>query len=74
METVVPRLMYTPKWYKSDKELKPGDLVYFRKTESALDGKWVIGLVDTVERSKDKIIRMVTEKYFNGTNKTPQFT
>ena len=74
LECLVPKLMFTPKWFKTDKELKQGDLVYFRKKESALDGKWVIGMVNDVEKGRDSIIRMVSVKYFNGVNKTPQFT
>ena len=74
LETLVPKLMFTPKWYHTDKELKQGDLVYFRKKESELDGKWIIGLVDDVERGRDNIIRMVTVKYYNGHQKTPEFT
>ena len=74
LETLVPKLMYTPKWFKTDQELKKGDLVYFRKKESGLDGKWVIGMVEDIERGRDNIIRMVNVKYFNGHNKTPQFT
>ena len=38
-ETLVPKLMFQQKWFNSDKELKKGDLVYFRKTESKLEGK-----------------------------------
>jgi hypothetical protein len=49
LETLVPKLLYTPKWFKSSQELKPGDLVFFRKSESALDGKWVVGMVNQVE-------------------------
>ena len=74
LETLVPKLMFTPKWFKTDKELKQGDLVYFRKKESALDGKWVIGIVEDIERGRDNIIRMVSIKYFNGMKKTPQIT
>ena len=48
--------------------------MYFRKTESALAGKWVIGKVDEIDRSRDNVIRMVTVKYFNGHNKTPEHT
>ena len=29
--TLVPKLMYTPKWFKSDKDLEVGNLVYFKK-------------------------------------------
>ena len=34
----------------------------------------MIGMVDDVERGRDNIIRMVNVKYYNGHNKTPQFT
>ena len=74
LETLVPKLMFTPKWFNTDKELKIGDLVYFRKKESGLNGKWVIGKVEEVERGRDNIIRMVRVKYFNGHNKTPEFS
>ena len=74
LETLVPKLLYTPKWFKSSQELKPGDLVFFRKSESALDGKWVVGMVDQVEWGRDGTIRMVTVKYFNGLNPNPEFT
>ena len=39
-----------------------------------LAGKWVIGMVDDIERGRDNIIRMVTVKYYNGHQKTPEFT
>ena len=64
-ETLVPKLMYQQKWFKTDRELKKGDLVYFRKTDSGLDGKWVIGIVDGVERGRDSKIRSVDVKYQN---------
>ena len=28
LETLVTKLLYTPKWFKSSQELKPGDLVF----------------------------------------------
>ena len=74
LESLVPKLLFTPKWFKTDKELQPGDLVYFRKKESAIDGKWVIGKVESVRRGRDDIIREVDVKYFNGTNPVEQFT
>ena len=30
-EMMVPKLMFQQKWFNSDKELKKGDLVFFRK-------------------------------------------
>ena len=74
LETLVPKLMFQPKWFKTDTELKKGDLVYFRKKESGLDGKWVIGMVEELTRGRDNIIRMVKVKYYNGVSETPEFT
>ena len=54
--------------------VESGDLVFFRKSESSLDGKWVVGMIDEVERGRDSVIRMVTVKYFNGTNPVPEYT
>ena len=48
--------------------MKKVDIVYFRKKESALDGKLVISVVDNIERGRDNIISMVSVKYFNGMN------
>jgi len=65
-ETLVPELMFQQKWFQSDKDLVIGDLVYFRKTDSALDGKWIVGKVSEVERGRDQKIRMVDVKYWNS--------
>ena len=75
VNTLVPKLMYTPKWFKSDKDLEVGNLVYFKKDpDTEFDTKWVIGIIDEIERSRDGVVRIVVVKYFNGTDKTPQFT
>ena len=34
-DTVVPKLISQPKWFKLDSDLKEGDLVYFQKQQSA---------------------------------------
>eukprot|EP00092_Neocalanus_flemingeri_P018101 GFUD01019591.1.p1 GENE.GFUD01019591.1~~GFUD01019591.1.p1 ORF type:complete len:2548 (-),score=673.50 GFUD01019591.1:927-8570(-) len=63
-----------PKWYKSDRDTKCGDVVYFRKRDGKLDGPWTIGIVDEVVKSKDGIIRRVNVKYHNPTETEPRFT
>ena len=55
-----------PKWFKSDRDLKPGDVVYFRKREGKLEGAWQMGIIDDVTRSSDKIIRRVDIRYHNS--------
>ena len=75
LNTLVPKLMFAPKWFKTDRDLELGNLVYFQKDpDNTFDTKWVIGKVDEIERGRDGVIRIVTVKYFNGQDKTPQFT
>ena len=55
-DTVVPRLVSQPKWFKLDKDLKEKDIVYFQKSESALGSTWIIGEVDQVIIGRDVMI------------------
>ena len=65
-DTVVPKLLYQPKWYDSDKDLKEGDLVFFQKKDGELEIRWVIGKVEQVVKSeRDGKIRRVIVKYQN---------
>ena len=73
-ETMVPRLIHQPKWFKVDKDLKEGDLIYFQKTESALDSAWTVGQVDQLIASRDGLIRRVILKYFNASEDFPRFS
>ena len=74
-DTVVPKIMFQPKWYNSDKDLQEGDLVYFQKKESKLDQPWTIGRVEQVVRSeRDDLIRKVIVKYQNFKEAEPRFT
>ena len=43
---IIPKLIAQPKWFSSSPELKPGDVVYFRKTENELSSNWIVGQVD----------------------------
>ena len=73
-ETVVPRLIHQPKWFKMEKDVKEGDLIYFQKSESALDSEWTVGQVDQVFPSRDGIIRRVIVKYFNAGEDLPRLS
>ena len=73
-ETVVPRLIRQPKWFKIDRDLKEQDLVYFQKKDSPLNSTWTIGQVDQVIVSRDGVIRRAVIKYFNPNENHPQFT
>ena len=66
-DSYIPKLMFKPKWFNSDSDLKLGDLVYFRKSESDLGAPWILGTVAALEWSRDEKIRKVTIKYRNAT-------
>lgn len=65
-DAVVPKLIFQPKWYDSDRDLQEGDLVYFQKSESKLDNKWQVGKVEQIVRGRDQKIRKVIVKYRNA--------
>ena len=65
-DTMVPKLLYQPKWFRTEKELKIGDLVYFPRAENPLDKKWLLGVVESMERGRDGLIRAIDIKYQNA--------
>ena len=72
--SMVPKLIPQPKWFKESPELKPGDIIYFQKTENELSSDWTVGQVHYVTRSRDGVIRRVCVKYFNHKENVPRFT
>ena len=70
-ETVVPRLINQPKWFRRDRDLQEEDIVYFQKDESDLSSDWKIGTIEQIIRSRDALIRRVIIKYFNASENDP---
>ena len=66
-DAYVPHLLFQPKWFRSDRDLLPRDLVYFIKEESKMSNKWLVGMVEEVKKGRDGILREVTVKYCNST-------
>ena len=62
----VPKLIVQPKWFKSDENLKVGDIVLFLKQDSTISSNYQYGIVDTVHQGRDKNIRRVTLRYRNN--------
>ena len=65
----MPKLIRSPKWFKSETDLEIGDLVYFQRTANELGskyGRWVIGRVAELERGGDSVIRRVWVTYKNA--------
>ena len=74
-DTCIPHLVIRKKWFKNEKDLAVGDLVFFRKTDSELgDGDWIVGLIDQVIPSDDGLIRKVVIKYRNVSESFDRFT
>jgi hypothetical protein len=73
-DVYVPQLLYKPNWFCSNKDLLDGDLVYFKKKEGKLSIKWTIGMVDSVLKGRDGILREVTIKYCNSSEQCMRLT
>ena len=63
---MIPRLIPQPKWFKTTKEVKIDDVVYFQKQENDMSSDWTMGQVDSITRSKDGVVRRVVVRYFNS--------
>ena len=70
----VPKLMEQPKWFKSDRDLKKGDVVLFLKHESEISSTYQYGMVDDIEASRDGRIRKVLVRYRNHSEDTNRTT
>jgi hypothetical protein len=58
--------MHQPSWFKTDRDLVVGDLVYFAKSYSAVgDAKWRMGMVQ--ERAVRKLIKIFSMEETNLT-------
>ena len=60
--------------FRNDRDLKPSDLVYFRKSEGELSGSWLIGRVEQVVRGRDGVIRRVIVAYRNANETVSRYT
>ena len=70
----VPQLMFTPKWFKSDRDIKKGDVVLFTKHESKLSSSYQFGMVDSIETGRDGKVRKCYIRYRNANEKKDRVT
>ena len=76
-DTMVAKLIQetNPKWFRSDKDIKVDDVVYFRKEEgSAIKGAWTVGCVEEVHGGKDGLIREAKIRYCNPSENVSRYT
>jgi hypothetical protein len=75
-DSLLPQLISqtAPKWYNHDRDLAQGDVVYFRKSEGPIKGPWTMGMVDSVLKGRDLLIREGCVRYHNADQTAPNFT
>ena len=70
----VPLLMSQPKWFKSDRDTKTGDVVLFLKSDKQFDKQYQYGIVANVKVSRDGKIREIEIEYLNHNENTKRRT
>ena len=70
----VPVLMNQPKWFNSDVDIIPGDVVLFTKQESSLASTYQFGQVKSIIEGRDGKIRQVVVEYQNHNENTKRET
>ena len=67
-------LMLQPKWFKSNDNIRVGDVVIFLKNDSPLCNTYQYGMVYSIDVSKDGKVRKVQIKYRNSNENTSRLT
>ena len=70
----VPKLAQRTKWFRPDRNLEVGDIVYFQKDTSGLNTHWTTGMVDEVAVGTDNLVREVVIRYRNYSEEFDRFT
>ena len=70
----VPELIKMTKWFKSDEELKVGDVVLFLKSDKVFDTQYQYGLVKDTYKSRDEKVRKAEVQYQNYSEKVKRTT
>ena len=70
----VPTLMMQPKWFRSDKDTKMGDIVLFLRSDREFDKQYHFGIISGVKIDWDGKIRQIDIEYQNHNKKTRHTT
>ena len=70
-EQYLPKVMNRRKWHEHSDNMKPGDIVYFKLTESKMSAIWRIGKVEDVKVGQDGYVRQVTVAYKDTSSDEP---
>ena len=74
LTSAVPKLVPQPKWFTNDGGVRVGDVVIFKKADSALSGQYQYGIVEDVKYSSDNVIRSVVLRYRNASESVDRTT
>ena len=68
------QLIQLTKWFKSDEQLKVGDVVLFLKSDKVFDTHYQYGIVKHVYQSRDGLVRKAEIEYQNHQEKAKRTT
>ena len=71
--SLIPKLMKM-NWHDIKDQLKVGDIICIKKEESELSSNWTAGKVAQIDKSKDGLVRRVSDQYQNHGENFPRFT
>ena len=74
LTSYVPTLIFQPKWFKSDRDPKIGDVVLFLKSEKDFEKIYQYGLICDLKKSRDGKIRSIDVEYQNHTERVKRRT
>ena len=70
----VPSMILQPKWFETERSVRVGDVVLFRKSDKEFDNTYQYGIVDSVVESTDGLVRVVEVEYQNFSENTKRTT
>ena len=70
-EQYIPVIMNKSKWHFHKENLKPGDIVYFKLTESKMSANWRLGKVEDVKVGQDGFVRQARVAYKDTSSDDP---
>ena len=71
---MIPKLMAQKIWFDNKGSLNVGDIVYFKKEEKEITSTWTLGIVESIVKGSDEVVREVTIKYQNANEDVPRYT
>ena len=71
-ESFLPLILNRQKWHEKSENLVPGDIVYFKLTESKMSANWRTGKVENVKIGADGCVRTVSISYKDTSAENPE--